>query len=177
MFKKKRVRSPADLRREINSAHRFVAAMCQDPEKRAQYEAQYVKDLPPKRQRAKRSSDGPSEHQEQSAVVSWWALAHRTYGLPEFSLFAVPNGGARDAITGARLKREGVRRGVFDLVLAAGRGGFHALFLEMKVGDNKPTFEQESFLQYLTSAGFKASVHWTSGSAIEEIKSYLGGGA
>jgi hypothetical protein len=62
---------------------------------------------------------GPTEHQEQATVVSWWALQHQVYELPVFALYAIPNGGARDVITGSRLKAEGVRRGTPDLCLAA----------------------------------------------------------
>jgi len=59
----------------------------------------------------------PSEHQIQHALIAWWEIKHKGYGLPEFALFAVPNGGARNAVTGAILKREGVRKGVCDLIL------------------------------------------------------------
>src|SRR5688572_6150019 len=73
--------------------------------------------VPPKRDRIRRPSDGkpvgPTEHQEQCAVIQWWGHAHHSYQLPVFALFAIPNGGARDVITGARLKAEGVRRGAF----------------------------------------------------------------
>lgn len=127
--------------------------------------------------RIRRPVDGkapqPSEHQVQAAVISWWFLAHAGYGLPVFALFAVPNGGARDAITGSLLKAEGVRRGTPDLLLAVPNRKYHGLLQELKTGDNKPSDEQKAFIAYLTSAGYKASVHWGADSAIEEIKSYL----
>ena len=50
---------------------------------------------------------------------------------------------------------------------------FHGLFLEMKVGNNKPTDEQTAFVEYLQSAGYVASVHWSADSAIAAIKEYL----
>ena len=132
--------------------------------------------IPPKRE-IRRPVDGvrvgPTEHQEQCKVISWWRGEHAAYGLPEFSLFAVPNGGARDAITGSKLKAEGVRRGALDLILAKPVFGYAGLFIEMKVGDNKPTDDQEKFITYLTSAGYDASTHWTADSAIAAIKEYL----
>jgi hypothetical protein len=134
--------------------------------------------VPPKAHKIRRPSDNkpirPTEHQEQCAVIKWWWQVHKMYGLPVFALFAVPNGGARDVITGARLKAEGVRRGVYDLILAKPTSIYGGLFLEMKAGDNKPSEDQVSFGQYLTEAGYKASVHWSAQSAIEEIESYLG---
>src|SRR5690606_27339000 len=99
---------------------------------------------------------------------------HQQYGVPSFALFAVPNGGARDVITGSKLKAEGVRRGALDLVLAKPTARFSGLFLEMKVGSNKPTPEQDQFITYLTGAGYRASVHWSADSAIKEIQWYLG---
>ena len=44
------------------------------------------------------------EHRIQSACVRWFRLK---YPKLKNVLFAVPNGGRRDAITGARLKEEG----------------------------------------------------------------------
>lgn len=133
--------------------------------------------LPPKRERVVRPVDGRpahrSEHQEQADVVSWWGMACAGYTLPRIALFAIPNGGARDYITGARLKAEGVRRGVFDLCLTAARKQFHGLYLEMKVGSNKPSPEQQDFQRMLIEQGYQATVHWNAGDAIDAIKAYL----
>src|SRR5437016_3101665 len=96
-----------------NAADKFYAAA-------AGLEPQFQNAVPAKRIR--RPVDGkpdqPSEHQVQASIISWWALAHRKYGVPEFALLAVPSGGARDIVTGSLLKAEGVRRGVPDLLLA-----------------------------------------------------------
>lgn len=147
------------------------------PEQVARAEQQIAALAPEKRREIRRPVDQKpvhrSEHQEQSEVVSWWNLICHTYKLPAFALFAIPNGGARDMITGAMLKREGVRRGAFDLCLAAARNGHHGLYIEMKVGNNKPSDEQEKFKEYLNSAGYKASVHWDAKSAIDAIEQYL----
>ena len=117
-----------------------------------------------------------SEHQMQCAVIRWWQYAHHSYKLPEFALFAIPNGGARDAVTGALMKAEGVRAGAPDLMLAVPWGPYHdnsGLFIEMKANKNKPTSQQLAFIAYLESAGYKCAVHWSAISAIEEIKAYL----
>lgn len=53
------------------------------------------------------------EHETQAACVRWFRAAWP--GL-RGRLFAVPNGGRRDAVTGARLKAEGVVAGVADLI-------------------------------------------------------------
>ena len=70
------------------------------------------------------------EHAEQVLLMQWWALSHKLFGVPEQLLFAIPNGGERNIIVAARMKKEGVRAGVPDLFLAAPKGGFHGLLTE-----------------------------------------------
>lgn len=54
------------------------------------------------------------EHAEQKALFEW--LAYKTNQDPLFGLaYAIPNGGNRDAVTGARLKNEGVKPGIPDI--------------------------------------------------------------
>lgn len=128
-----------------------------------------------KKQRVRREPDPsvPSEHQSQVAVISWWALACKQYGLPPQSLAAIPNGGARDPITGARLKAEGVRAGFPDLILMAKRGEYGALIVEMKKDGNYPSAAQREIIAYLKSAGYACEVCWSSDDAIAKITEYL----
>jgi len=72
-----------------------------------------------------------SESSEGELLTRWkqWALPQ----YPELrALFHVPNGGARTIQAGARLKREGVVRGIPDSLLLCARGGYHGLGLELK---------------------------------------------
>lgn len=154
----------------FNAEERFIAAAHDK-------EAVNQRVIAPKRDRIKRA-DGkplvPTEHQEQAAVIAWWYAVHSKYRLPLFTLFACPNGGARDAITGSLLKAEGVRPGTPDLILVVPTPAFSALFLEMKKTDGaKPTPEQTAFIEYLRSAGYSAGVHYGAISAIKEIEDYL----
>ena len=73
----------------------------------------------------------PSEHSEQAAVVLWaW---QRSATIPELkNLVSIPNGSRRDAATGAKLVREGLKAGFSDLALFIPCGGYGALFIEMK---------------------------------------------
>lgn len=160
-------------KRDIQNGHRLFASLLPDPGKRAAYERDFVKPMREIRRPVDKRPVGPSEHQLQAAVITWWRLAHRKYGLPEFSLFAIPNGGARDVITGALLKKEGVRKGVVDLMLAYPKAGAHGLFIEMKTGSNKPSDEQQEFIAFVEAQGYRASVHWATDSAIKAIEEYL----
>lgn len=95
-----------------------------------------------------------TEHELQKACIKVWDYdLHRRYGVPSFALFAIPNGGARNPIVGAKLKAEGVRRGVPDLCLAVpfvpGGDSAYALYMELKVGKNKLTPEQIAYREYL----------------------------
>lgn len=74
----------------------------------------------------------PSESDEGIAFIRWCRWAEKQY--PELELlYHIPNGGARDIQTGARLKREGVLAGMLDYCLPVPRGGFGALYLELKI--------------------------------------------
>lgn len=61
----------------------------------------------------------------QKQCVQWFNLTHAT----KAELFAVPNGGSRNQIEAANLKREGVKAGVSDLVLVTCSG---TIFIELK---------------------------------------------
>lgn len=71
------------------------------------------------------------EHQEQSALIRWAALQSKV--MPELKLlFAIPNGGHRHIVTAVKLKAEGQKAGVPDLMLPVARNGYNGLFIEMK---------------------------------------------
>lgn len=70
-----------------------------------------------------------NEHELQKACVRWFRLAYPEYA---YCLFAVPNGGFRNATEAKRLKAEGVIAGVSDLILLVPRQGKGALCIEMK---------------------------------------------
>ena len=64
----------------------------------------------------------PYEYEEQVALMQW-AEWNKPW-IPELeAIYAIPNGEKRNAITGARLKRSGTKRGVPDLCLPVPRGG------------------------------------------------------
>lgn len=83
-----------------------------------------------------------AESRLQSACVTWFRLQYPKLAL---HLFAIPNGGARSAVTGAILKAEGVRRGVADLFLMVPTDKYHGLFIEMKVAKGRQSPEQLAF--------------------------------
>ena len=114
-----------------------------------------------------------SEHDTQSAFMNY--VHYREATIPELRwLHAVPNGGARNAVTGARMKAEGTRKGIYDLFWPFPRGEFKGLYLEFKHGRNKLTPEQEEFGEFVRQHGYKTGVAYTVDEGIEILEDYLG---
>jgi len=115
----------------------------------------------------------PTEHEEQKAVIKWFDLQHAEH---RGRLLAIPNGGERNAIVAAKLKAEGVRKGVPDLLLPVARQGFHGLWIELKrTKGSKLSPEQDDWLGYLAKQGYMAVICKGADSAREAIGIYLRG--
>ena len=109
-----------------------------------------------------------SEAQEQTMIFNWSKLK------PELKwLFAIANGGSRHILEAINLIRQGVKRGVSDMFLPLPKGKYHGLFIELKVGRNKPTPEQKQFIEYSNKVGYLAKVCYGHKEAIELIEKYL----
>ena len=117
----------------------------------------------------------PTEHEEQAAVIQWWAGYAAQHKIPENLLFAIPNGANKSMATAAKFKREGLRKGVPDLFLAVSRGGFHGLFVEMKrVKNSYASDDQNYFSCLLMGEGYEMYFCFGAEPAIRVIKEYLG---
>lgn len=113
------------------------------------------------------------ESKLQASCVEWFDYAYPKYRQ---LLFAIPNGGARNVITGAMLKRQGVRKGAPDMFFAksSDRKGalmphkgqpfkiiyefYNGLFIEFKAGKGKLTPEQMDFFSIAKENGYKCEV-------------------
>lgn len=113
-----------------------------------------------------------AEQIEHINVVNWF-----NYQFPEladdFHHFA--NERRCSIQQGRTLKRMGVKRGVADFFLAVPLGGKSGLWLELKVGKNKPTKEQMDFLARKAARGYEAFIVWGFDAAKEMILAYLKG--
>lgn len=115
-----------------------------------------------------------SESQEQAQFVAYW----RTVGqrlAPNVVLASIPNGGARSAVTGARLKREGVVAGMPDMVLLCARCGRHGLFIEMKTARGRVSQSQRDLFPLLEAQGYGVAVCHGWREAAETVEAYLAG--
>lgn len=114
------------------------------------------------------------EHAEQVNLIKWWALQCRRFNVPEYLLFAIPNGGKRDVISAKLLKDEGVRAGVPDLFLAVPKGKYHGLFIEMKkVKGGVVSESQKEMGALLFGQGYYVAVCHGFIEAKQKIESYL----
>ena len=106
----------------------------------------------------------------QITLLEWLRLAHpKAWPLCHHS----PNGGARNAITGARLKCMGVRRGFPDLTLWLPRRGFQGLAVELKAPKGRLTPEQAAWLEHMATIGWCAVTCVGFDAAQRQFQEYL----
>jgi hypothetical protein len=109
----------------------------------------------------------PTEHQEQVAVVQFCDAQN-------IRIFAIPNGSNKNPASAAKFQREGLRKGIPDLMVPIPKGGFMGLFLEMKRTKNaKPSKEQQEWIEFLNQMGYFAIVCYGADEAIAVIQRYL----
>lgn len=120
----------------------------------------------------KNEMNKPTEAQEQEALLRWVSFAMCKW--PELELiYHIPNEGKRSRVNGASLKRQGLQKGVPDLCLPVARGGYHALYIEMKRKGGKPSREQLQWIEDLKKQGNLAVVCEGWEQAAETIKKYM----
>ena len=107
----------------------------------------------------------------QSSCIEWFNLQ---FPKMKLLLFAVPNGGRRNKIEAANLKRQGVRAGVADLILLFPKGGHGSLCIEMKYKKGTQQDSQKDWQRVEDAAGNKYVVCRSLNEFMKEVKNYLG---
>lgn len=95
-----------------------------------------------------------SEHEEQKHLMEWAESQKQKY--PQLrALFAIPIGGHRHITIARRMKAEGAKAGVPDLMLPFPSNGYAGMFLEMKkrVG-GRLSDEQKLWRSMLSEYGY-----------------------
>lgn len=115
----------------------------------------------------------PTEAHEQRALFEWADRAK--VRVPELALlYHIANGGTRNLIEARHLKEQGVRPGVPDICLPVGKGGYHALYIELKrAKGGRVSDDQRGWLNALNRAGNLAVVCNGAGAAMTVIMDYL----
>lgn len=126
------------------------------------------------------------ESKLQAECVKWFRLQHR-----DKLIFAIPNGGSRNVMEAANLKRSGVLSGVSDLFIAEPSMidvnlssdktsiyvpkfvTYHGMFIEMKYGKNKLQESQIKFSEIVLSKGYHFVTCYSFDDFKKEVENYL----
>jgi len=116
----------------------------------------------------------PSHHEddEQQALFDWALFQPKLDNM-----FAIPNGGKRNKREAARLRRQGVKAGVYDIFLPYPTGKYPGLFIEMKRrkvdGSSSISPKQRLFGMDMEKQGYKCVICYGADQAIKVIKEYV----
>lgn len=111
------------------------------------------------------------EDYEQTLIFQWSAY------FPVLRwMFHPPNGGKRSPREASRLKAQGVKSGVADILLPLPMDGFHGLWIELKRrkqdGPSKVSPKQKKFLRDMAEKGYRCEVCYGANEAIKVITEY-----
>lgn len=108
----------------------------------------------------------PTESQEQITFIEWMLWQY-----PHHRVIAIPNGGLRNIVTAARMKKEGVVPGVPDLFFPSLK-----LWIEMKrVKGGTVSPEQKDWLAHLSSVGYICHVCKGAAAAMVVVRDHVKG--
>ena len=131
--------------------------------------------IAPRAPKKKKKSNIPTEWQEQVKLCTWLDRNHIRY-------FAIPNGGKRNLLEAAKLKRSGVKAGVPDIFLpipSYHTSGLktkwrHGLWIELKrVSAGIVSTAQKEWIDYLNQQGYVAVVAYGALEAMQIVREYL----
>lgn len=114
------------------------------------------------------------ESRIQQSCVTWFRMQYPSIGR---LLFAVPNGGSRNAREAGIMKGEGVTAGVSDMILLYPCSGYNCLCIEFKTEakDSKQSPYQKEWQELTERAGNKYIICRSFDDFHREIKEYFKG--
>lgn len=123
-----------------------------------------------------RRAPNRQEEVEQARVVRWSHLPDVRSAAPALRwLHHSPNGGKRDAFTGAQLKALGVKPGFPDLILPHRLAdGTPGLVIEMKTEIGRVSPDQQAWLEHFEADGWQIRVARSAQEARTHLCQYLG---
>ncbi len=128
----------------------------------------------PKAARPSRARKSEVEGEEQAQLIERFRAQYPDVGT---LLIHIPNGGARkNAFEGWRLKNQGVRAGVSDLLLPVARGGFFGLWIEFKAAppnNAAVSDKQEEWVEAMLAQGYSAHFCLGVDAAMRVLRAYL----
>ena len=125
------------------------------------------------KQKPSRAKPIDREGQEQTALMRELELR---YPAVFELMYHVPNGGHSIKAVAGKLKAQGVKAGISDLVLTMARGGFFGLYIEFKAtppNDAAISPSQHERIRKLNEQGYLAVVCRGHFDTVEQIRAYL----
>lgn len=115
----------------------------------------------------------PTESEEQQTLFEYCERQIQRY--PDLEMLVhIPNEGKRTVSNGARLKREGLRKGYPDIILDVAKNDYYGLRIELKRRKgSKKTPEQKDWIKKLNERGYAAAFCYGWEEAWEFIRAYL----
>jgi len=107
-----------------------------------------------------------SEHSLQVALCQWLAASRILH-------FSIPMGGLRNKTVASKLKKEGAKKGLPDLMIPIARKGYHGLFCELKIKGGRVSPEQKKWHEDLKAQGYAVEVCVGLDESFEKVKNYL----
>ena len=115
---------------------------------------------------SKRRKPRHVESEIQQSCVRWFR-----YAFPQYIILSIPNGGSRNVIEAANLKKEGALAGASDLMVIAERC---VLFVEMKKPGGRQQKTQQEFQHRVEVLGHKYVVCYSLDDFMQKVKDWLG---
>lgn len=106
------------------------------------------------------------ESEIQQACVRWFRLAY-----PQYIILSIPNGGSRNVIEAANLKREGALAGASDLLIVADH---RVLFVEMKKPKGRQQRTQKDFQRRVEILGHRYVICYSLDDFMQKVREWLG---
>ncbi|MDK6079792.1 VRR-NUC domain-containing protein [Massilia varians] len=113
-----------------------------------------------------------SEDDLQISCFEWIELMRPSHPILEW-IIHVPNGGKRPRGAAGKLKAMGVKPGVLDILLPLPYNGWSGLAIELKVGSNKTTEQQDDWLEVLQASGYYTAVCYTLEAFMDHVSRFL----
>ncbi len=108
------------------------------------------------------------EHDLQKRCLTWFRLAY-----PQLLLIGIPNAAKRTRAERGRLLSEGLTKGIPDLLLAYPAGEHHALWIEMKTVNGRPSNAQIKIQAHLRALGYAVIMPRTFDEFQQQVNEYL----
>lgn len=133
-----------------------------------------AEEVPAQAKKPRKGGKREAEGDEQAELLSKFRELYPVVGP---LLIHIPNGGSRrNAFEGWRLKQQGVRAGVSDLLLPVARGGFFGLWIEFKAAppnNAAVSEEQEKWVKLMREEGYRAEICLGVAAALAVLTDYM----